>query len=167
MEKIAILSDIHGNITALEAVLKDIKQRKVNKIFCIGDYVVKCANPDAVIDCIRKNCDVVLKGNCDETISSDRALQKKFWSRVKIGEERAAYLKGLPVMHEFYMSGQLVRLFHASPYSLTHIFNPIYSNENNAYSDRELENITDLLLTASIINTAIRPNMPGDAPSPS
>lgn len=33
MDKIAIISDIHGNITALEAVLKDIKNREINRIF--------------------------------------------------------------------------------------------------------------------------------------
>jgi len=35
--KIAIISDIHGNKTALEAVLKDIRLRKIERIFCLGD----------------------------------------------------------------------------------------------------------------------------------
>ena len=37
MDKIAIISDVHGNITALNTVLKDIKKRNINKIFCLGD----------------------------------------------------------------------------------------------------------------------------------
>ena len=50
MDKIAIISDIHGNITALNAVLEDIKNRKINKIFCLGDCITKCTHPDLVID---------------------------------------------------------------------------------------------------------------------
>ena len=45
MDKIAIISDIHGNITALNAVLEDIKNRKINKIFCLGDCITKCTHP--------------------------------------------------------------------------------------------------------------------------
>jgi Icc-related predicted phosphoesterase len=41
MEKIAIISDIHGNITALDTVLKDIKRRGIKRIFCLGDLVGK------------------------------------------------------------------------------------------------------------------------------
>ena len=50
MDKIAIISDVHGNITALNTVLKDIKKRNINKIFCLGDSIIKCVNPDLVID---------------------------------------------------------------------------------------------------------------------
>ena len=39
MEKIAIISDVHGNITALRAVIKDIEARGIDKIFCLGDSV--------------------------------------------------------------------------------------------------------------------------------
>lgn len=93
MDKIAVISDIHGNKTALEAVLKDIHSRNISRIFCIGDIVVKAANPDITVDLIRNNCEVVLKGNCDETMASDNALKRKFWTRMKIGEERARYLR--------------------------------------------------------------------------
>ena len=56
MEKIAILSDVHGNITALESVISDIEKRGISKIYCLGDSVIKCANPDKVIDLLRKKC---------------------------------------------------------------------------------------------------------------
>ena len=45
MERIAILSDIHGNITALESVISDIENRGIKKIYFLGDSVIKCANP--------------------------------------------------------------------------------------------------------------------------
>ena len=56
MEKIAILSDVHGNITALESVISDIENRGISKIYCLGDSVIKCANPDKVIDLLCKKC---------------------------------------------------------------------------------------------------------------
>lgn len=145
MDRIAIISDVHANITALNAVLDDIHSRGISRIFCLGDSVTKCCNPDLVIDKLRENCEVVLRGNCDESISSPNAKLKSFWSRVKIGEERANYLHNLPVMTEFYMSGRLVRLFHASPFSTSHIYNPMYSNHNTLREVIELSSPSNYL----------------------
>lgn len=78
MEKIAIISDVHGNITALNAVLSDIKKRHIEKIFCLGDYVIKCTHPDLVIDKLREVCEVMLIGNSDYAICRPEAKDKKF-----------------------------------------------------------------------------------------
>lgn len=139
MDRIAIISDVHANITALNAVLEDIHSRGISRIYCLGDSVIKGCNPSLVIDKLRETCEVVLKGNCDESISSPNAISKKFWSRLKIGEERASYLNSLPISTEFYMSGRLIRLFHASPYSLSHIYNPMYSNQDSLRKVVELD----------------------------
>ena len=151
MDKIAIISDIHGNKTALEAVLADIKARGISKIFCIGDIVVKAANPDITIDLVRKNCSVVLQGNVDEVMASDLALERKFWTRMKIGEERASYLRNLPIVYEFYLSGQLVRLFHSSPFGLSYIYNPMFSNKNTTHSDMEISDPLELFKNTEFI----------------
>ena len=140
MDKIAIISDIHGNITALNAVLEDIKNRKINKIFCLGDCIVKCTHPDLVIDKIRQVCDVILLGNCDYAICKPSSKGKNFWTRNRIGEERAEFMLSLPISYEFYMSGHLIRLFHASPYSLDEIYNPMFSNKDTKYSHLEIKN---------------------------
>lgn len=139
MDRIAIFSDVHANITALNAVLDDIHSRGISRIYCLGDSVTKCCNPDLVIDKLRETCEVVLKGNCDESISSPNAKVKNFWSRNKIGEERAQYLNNLPIFTEFYMSGRLIRLMHASPYSLSHIYNPMFSNKDTLREVIELD----------------------------
>ena len=152
MEKIAIISDVHGNITALNAVLKDIKNRGITKIFCLGDYVIKCVHPDLVIDTLRKVCEVMLIGNSDYAICSPEAKSKNFWSREKIGEERANFIYNLPVFHEFYMSGHLIRLFHASPYGLDNIYNPMFSNEGTIYAGNEIKNPEDLFKNTDFIN---------------
>jgi protein phosphatase len=151
MEKIAIISDIHGNITALEAVLADIEKRGIKRIFCLGDYVIKCVHSDLVIDKLREVCEVMLLGNSDYAICRPEAKNKKFWSRELIGEKRADYIYHLPVFHEFYMSGHLIRLFHASPYGLDNIYNPMFSNKNTQYSGTELNGPEELFKNTEFI----------------
>ena len=135
MEKVAIISDVHGNLTALNAVLKDIDSKGITKIYCLGDSVIKCARPDKVVDILKDRCEVILKGNCDEVVCRPNVEPGKFWSRDIIGDARADFLYNCPVCTEFYISGHLVRLFHASPFSLEHIFNPMFNNSDNLYYD--------------------------------
>lgn len=151
MDKIALIGDVHANLTALEAVLEDIEKRNISKIYCLGDIVSKSVNPDIVIDIIKEKCDVILKGNCDEIFSSERALTKKYWTRMKIGEKRAKFLRELPIIHEFYLSGKLIRLFHASPYSLEHIYNPEYNNHDKRYNNKIIINPMELFKNTDFI----------------
>ena len=151
MERIAILSDVHGNITALRAVIRDIERRGIKKIYCLGDSVIKCANPDKVVDLLRKKCEVILIGNCDEIVCRPGIEYGRFWSRDIIGEERARFLYNCPISYEFYMSGHLVRLFHASPISLEHIFNPMYPNSDTIYFNKIITNPEDLFKNTEFI----------------
>ncbi len=151
MERIAILSDVHGNITALRAVIRDIERRGIKKIYCLGDSVIKCANPDKVVDLLRKECEVILIGNCDEIVCRPGIEYGRFWSRDIIGEERARFLYNCPISYEFYMSGHLVRLFHASPISLEHIFNPMYPNSDTIYFNKIITNPEDLFKNTEFI----------------
>lgn len=143
MDKIAIISDIHGNLTALNAVLDDIAKRGINRIFCLGDLVIKCFNPDLVVDLVKEKCEVIVKGNCDDIVVNNCTIPIQFWTREKLGEDRLKFLDSLPISYEFYMSGYLVRLFHASPFGLEHVYNPMYINSGR-YKDVELQ-YADLL----------------------
>ena len=151
MEKIAIISDVHGNITALRAVLKDIEERQISKIYCLGDSILKSSNSDLVIDLLREKCDVILKGNCDNAITRPDIPKGRFWTRDLIGDERASYIYHLPVCYEFYMSGYLIRLFHSSPFGLDYIFNPMFSNENTIYSATEIHEPMELFENTEFI----------------
>ena len=123
MEKVAVISDIHGNLEALKSVLKDIKERNVSKIICLGDIIAKGSNSHECIQLIKENCDIVLRGNCDEYFSSnidlsnksDKDINRIEWNKSKLIQTDIDYLKGLPYCYEFFMSGRLIRLFHASP----------------------------------------------------
>jgi len=151
MERIAIISDVHGNITALESVISDIESRGISKIYCLGDSVIKCANPDKVIDLLRKKCEVMILGNCDEVICRPDIEYGRFWSRDKIGNERANYIYNLPVSYDFYMSGHLIRLFHASPISLEHVFNPMYPNSDSLYFNKIINDPNELFKNTKFI----------------
>jgi len=151
MEKIAIISDVHANITALNAVLNDIRNRNIKRIFCLGDSISKCSNPDLVIDTLIRVCEVILVGNSDYNICRPEVKERNFWTRSKIGEERANFIFNLPVSHEFYMSGHLFRLFHASPYNLTAIYNPMFNNNNPNFSVAEIKNPEELFENTEFI----------------
>lgn len=123
MEKIAVISDIHGNIPALEAVLSDIKQRKIDKIICLGDLAGKGPSSSEAVDIVKKNCYKVVKGNWDYFITEQEDEILK-WHQDRLGADRLKYMKELPIYEEFYMSGKLIRLCHASPNDIlyrTHI----------------------------------------------
>ena len=93
----------------------------------------------------------MLIGNCDYSICRPEAKHKNFWSREKIGEERANFIFNLPKSYDFYMSGHLIRLFHASPFSLDGIYNPMFSNANNSNSNIEIKNPEDLFKNTEFI----------------
>ena len=91
MDKIAIISDIHGNLEALKSVLDDVKERNINRIFCLGDIIAKGTHQQECVDLVKENCDVILRGNCDEYFTSDIDLLTKtqlevdriFWNKNK------------------------------------------------------------------------------------
>ena len=151
MDKIAIISDVHGNITALKAVIEDIEKRNIHNIYCLGDNVLKSCSSDLVIDLIKEKCNVILKGNCDEAVARPGIPKGRFWTRDLIGEDRANFLYNLPVSYDFYMSGYLIRLFHSSPFGLDYVFNPMFSNKNTIYSATEIHNAMDLFQNTDFI----------------
>lgn len=123
MERIAIISDIHGNLEALKTVLEDIKKKNITRIFCLGDIIGKGSHPHECIALVKELCEVVLIGNNDDVFTLNKAkfpmgevdLKRLDWNRSLLTEEDVKYLANLPYSFEFYMSGSLVRIFHAMP----------------------------------------------------
>lgn len=138
MDKIAIISDIHGNLEALKAVLKDIKERNINKIFCLGDIIAKGNHQQECVNLIKDNCEIVVRGNCDEyftsevdlTTKSEQEVKRILWNKEMINQEATQYLKNLPFCYEFYISGRLVRIFHSNPLDTKQFIGNIDSFEN-------------------------------------
>ena len=115
MERIAIISDIHGNLTALTEVLKDIEKRNVDKIMCLGDMLIKCASPRECVETIFSKCDVVIKGNCEKRVVEDPRIDEHIWNQNKLTKEQKEKIANLPVSYDFYLSGYKIRLMHSSP----------------------------------------------------
>lgn len=122
--KIAIISDIHGNLEALKTTFADIQKRKVDKIICLGDIIMKGVHSKECIQLVKEKCDIVLRGNCDRHFSQEHENLEQFpeqeqkrlqWMKETLSKEDREYLYNLPYCYEFYMSGSLVRLFHAMP----------------------------------------------------
>jgi predicted phosphodiesterase len=72
--RIAIFSDIHANLEALEAVLADARQEQCSDFICLGDVVGYNANPHECVEIVRKMSCPVVKGNHDEHASLDTPL---------------------------------------------------------------------------------------------
>lgn len=120
MSSVAVISDIHGNLTALEAVLDHIKARRLQTIFCLGDLVGKGPNSKKSIERIRETCEVVILGNWDDFIQKPSEIEEVKWYQAQLGKDDLTYLSTLPFHYDFYMSGKYVRLFHASAKSIYH-----------------------------------------------
>ncbi|MFF0339023.1 metallophosphoesterase family protein [Kribbella sp. NPDC004875] len=121
LDRIALISDVHGNLTALEAVLADISGRGIERIFNLGDYVGKGPRGQAVVDRCREVCEVNLLGNWDDFLPDPGRTEDREglrWWKNELREEQWRWLRGLPFCHDFVLSGRQVRLFHASSTSV-------------------------------------------------
>jgi len=117
--RIAIVSDIHGNRQAFEAVLDEIEASDCEELWCLGDLVGYGADPDACVELARRHAAVCLAGNHDlgvrgslplEQFSRGAALAAK-WTQETIVAETREYLDGLEPLN----LDEQVGLYHASP----------------------------------------------------
>ncbi len=146
--RIAIISDIHGNLTALEAVLKDLRVTSPDLILHGGDLADSGARPAEVIDLVRDLGWQGVVGNTDEMHTRPESLDEfagqskapaSLWNALRemaaathavLGEERIAWLRGLPRRHVT----EEIALVHASPST------PWHSPDSQA-DDSELESV--------------------------
>lgn len=150
--KIAIISDIHGNMQALEAVLENIKQENCEKIFCLGDLAMAGPEPSKMIDFIQKlmkeNDFTLIQGNTDEMIANcdnqilhmlrenNPVMANALQSDVtEISERQKDFLRNLPVKKEIEQDGIKILLVHGSP----------RKNNENIFPDLKLEEIEEMI----------------------
>lgn len=151
MVKIAVISDIHGNMQALEAVYSDIQKEKCDKIFCLGDLAMAGPEPDKAIIFIKKLYDEgkleLIQGNTDEMIANFSELgeqvKKKFpimgnalENDVKIiSNDYKEFLMNLPKQKELEIEGVKILLVHGSP----------RRNDENISPDLPVSEVEELL----------------------
>ncbi len=117
--RVAIVSDIHANRQAFEAVLDAIEASECEEMWCLGDLVGYGADPDACVELARRHAAVSLAGNHDlgvrgtlplEQFSRGAALAAR-WTQETISPETREYLGGLEALN----LDEEVGLYHASP----------------------------------------------------
>ena len=118
--KYAIISDIHGNLEALESVLDDIERRKVDSILCLGDIIGYGPNPNECVELIKSKAKIILAGNhdyaplgkIDISYFNPWARSAIEWTRGELSEESVEFLLSLPLKAE--IDG--FTIVHATPY---------------------------------------------------
>ncbi len=102
----AVISDIHGNLEALEAVLRDMP-REVETVYCLGDVIGYGASPDECCDVVRSLGMPTVSGNHDLAVTdldtdlnwfNPTAAAAVMWTREHLGAENAEFLRTRPRM---------------------------------------------------------------------
>jgi putative phosphoesterase len=130
--KIALISDIHGNLTALNAVLQDISKQKVDEIICLGDVATIGPQPREVLITLRElNCICILGNHEEAMLDTDSALDFQVapplipalhWCLEKLQDEDLGFLSDFKNSYEFKMDREFNLLcYHGSPRSTTDI----------------------------------------------
>ncbi len=114
----AILSDVHGNLEALRAVLADCRP-DVDGVLCLGDLVGYGADPDACVDILAGQAATLVAGNHEHVVAgllsldwfSPHARAAAEWTRERLDADQRAYLGALPLVTHI----EDATLVHASP----------------------------------------------------
>ena len=119
MSRVAILSDIHANLEALDAVLADVDALQLSEIACLGDFVGYGASPNECLDRLRPRLAVAVLGNHDAAalgllrlggFHNDAATTAR-WTQQHLEERHRGWLESLP----YSVLWRGLRLVHASP----------------------------------------------------
>ena len=156
MMKIAVISDIHSNVYALNEVLKDIKNRNIDMIVCTGDLVGYGTRPNEVIETLRNEKILTIMGNYDDAIGNFKivcgcdykdpkdtekaSLSMQFTSE-KTTDENKEYLRNLPKEITFTFNNKTIRFVHGS----TRLINE-YLKENSKESEEVMKELKEDIL---------------------
>lgn len=128
--RIGVISDIHGNLPALEAVLGDLATRNVDRVYCLGDLVGYAPFANEVVDRIRTARIPTIMGNYDDGTGFDRdecgcayrepqdqrlGDQSFAWTKAHVTADNKALLRSLVNEIRFDADGKRLLLVHGSP----------------------------------------------------
>jgi diadenosine tetraphosphatase ApaH/serine/threonine PP2A family protein phosphatase len=141
----AVVSDIHGNLEALQAVLEDIDHRRVGSIVCLGDFVGYGASPNDCIETLRPRLEHAVAGNHDLAACgrlrlgyfNPDAASAAQWTDLQLSEANRAYLQGLP----YSVRWRDILLVHASPSNpedWNYVLSPVDAEEELRSFDERL-----------------------------
>jgi predicted phosphodiesterase len=135
----ALVSDIHGNAVALEALIADLERNPVDQVVCLGDVAQGGAQPAEVIDLLRDLRWPVVIGNADDFLLgadigaepvTPRLLEVRAWSVGQLGPERLDYIRSFsPTIEAGLGDGRTLLAFHGSPGSYNDVILPPLEEE--------------------------------------
>jgi putative phosphoesterase len=129
-DRVAVITDIHGNLPALEAALERIEQLGIERVYCGGDLVGYGPHPNEVCALIEQRGIPTIYGNYDYAIARDlddcgcayvtphdREIGQRSveWTLANTGEAAKAFMRELPFDLRFEVDGTAVHLVHGSP----------------------------------------------------
>lgn len=138
--RLAIISDIHGNLYALMRVLEDIENEKADITICLGDLVGYGPHPNEVISLIRRKNILCLKGNYDASVVDGsysyirETATNSFSLPWTVNELRAAnkiYLESLPTNLTLEFNNKKIKFVHGSPNAINEYLMEDASNTNS------------------------------------
>jgi predicted phosphodiesterase len=105
--RLAILSDIHSNLEALDRALRAVDEADVDAVYCLGDVVGYNADPAACVDRVREHCDAVVLGNHDAAVARKADVnflpadgqEAARHNRTQLSDAQRDYLADLPLTH--------------------------------------------------------------------
>lgn len=122
---LGVISDVHANVVALEAVLRALRGQGAKRILCLGDLVGYGPSPNETIDLLRSEGVMCTLGAADERIAFDFArgnLPREGvadltleWTRSVIEHRNVEFLRNLPVQHRMLSKAGRLRFFHGTP----------------------------------------------------
>lgn len=115
LDRVAVLSDVHGNLTAYEAVLADIDARGITRVVNLGDTVGKGPRGSACVALTQQRCEATVQGNWEVFLTGADYEGPALWWRDELDPQQQRWLAGLPFHHDLVLSGRRVRMLHASP----------------------------------------------------
>ncbi len=144
--KYALISDVHANLEALEAVMSEIESMKIEHILCLGDAIGYGANPEECAQIIREKCDICLMGNheaavignLDISYFTQYAKDAALWTRNHISESTLRWANNLPLISNIYN----FTLIHGSLYQ-PEMFNYVQTIADAEFNFKVME--TDIL----------------------
>jgi len=106
--KYAVISDVHANREALEAVLQAARRRKVDRFFCLGDLIGYGADPGWCLETLRETADRTVRGNHDTAAFepaglenlNENAARAVVWTVPRLSPGQLDYLRSLPLVEE-------------------------------------------------------------------
>lgn len=135
--KIALIGDVHGNLSALEAVLSDMAEKEVDIVISTGDYMGYGPDPEEVVQLLRHIEVMGVAGNYDlKVIKAEQKLKKKgrkknpkrwdpfLWDLSQLSPEAKGYIEHLPMERRFSICGKRFLLTHGSPEKINEALRP-------------------------------------------